>query len=363
MAGLPRGAPALPSGVRDGARRGRRAHLTGRAVSGWIAGMTAVSPFPADAFDPAAAPADLLELNARLRAEHARRADPWDLPVAEVRRAREEGRGIFPAAVPDPDTVATAVDGPAGPVPVRIVVPKTREARGTFLHIHGGGWIFGQAVEYDVRLRRLAETAGVTTVSIDYRLAPENPFPAPQDDCLAVARALLDGRIEGAPATRCAIGGESAGAHLAVTTLLSLRDEDGARPFAAANLVAGLYDLSMTPSAHRFGEERLIINTRDIAGFVHCAVPEGMDLRDPLVSPLFADLSGLPPARFSVGTEDLLLDDTLFMAARLAAAGNAVEIAVTPGGCHVFEAFGTPTGLAANEAANAFIARALDAAG
>jgi len=316
----------------------------------------------AEAFGASAAPADLLALNERLRAEHARRPEPWEFPVAEVRQARNEGKGIFPPAVPDEDAVATAVEGPAGPVPVRVIVPRSRAARGTFLHIHGGGWVFGNAVEYDLRLRRLAESAGVATVSVDYRLAPENPFPAAQDDCLAVARAVLAGRIDGAPATGCAIGGESAGAHLAVVTLLRLRDEDGVLPFVAANLVAGIYDLSMTPSAERWGDDRLIIGTRDIANFVRCAVPKGMDLRDPLVSPLFADLTGLPPARLSVGTEDPLLDDSLFMAARWVAAGNAAELAVTPGGCHVFEAFGTATGEASLEAADRFISRRLDAA-
>lgn len=317
---------------------------------------------PTEPFLEASAAPDLLELNARLRAEHRRRPDPWSFPVAEVRKARDEGKGIFPPARPDPDVEEATVPADGGhPIPIRIIRPKGRAARGTYLHMHGGGWMFGNAAESDPRLRRLAEFAGLTTVSVQYRLAPEDPFPAGPDDCLAVARALIGREIAGAPSDRLAIGGESAGAHLSVVTMLRLREEDGVQPFAAANLVAGVYDLTLTPSA-AMSPERLIINTRDIEGFVACAVPSGTGLREPAVSPMFAGLAGMPPARFSCGTLDLLRDDTLFMTARWAASGHPTELALTSGGCHVFEAFGTPTGEASIAAADAWITSRLDEA-
>jgi acetyl esterase/lipase len=236
-----------------------------------------------------------------------------------------------------------------------VIRPRTREAVGVFIHMHGGGWIFGQAVESDPRLRRMAETTGLATVSIDYRLAPEDPFPAAFDDCLAVARAVLDGAL-GLPTGFLAIGGESAGAHLSVVTLIRLRDEDGVAPFHAANLVAGFYDLSLTPSAARPDDPRIIIDAEDLARFAEFALPAGASPRDPRYSPMFADLSALPPARISVGSGDRLRDDSLFLAQRWAAAGNEAALAVTTGGCHVFEAFGTPSGEASIAAADAWLA-------
>lgn len=309
-----------------------------------------------EAFDTEGGAPDLARLNRHLLDEHARRPDPWSVTVQQARQARLEGKGIFPPARPDPDTALQSVPVPDAPdVPVRVITPKTRKARGTYIHIHGGGWLFGQAIEADPRLRALAETTGLATVSIDYRLAPENPFPAAFDDCLAVARAVLDGSM-GLPTGFMAIGGESAGAHLSVVTLLRLRSEDGATPFHAANLVAGFYDLGLTPSARDTATPRIIINAEDLARFVTLSLPEGANRRDPLYSPLYADLSGLPPARLSCGSRDPLRHDTLFMAQVWADAGNEAELCVTTGGCHVFEAFGTPSGVASLAAADAWLA-------
>ncbi len=103
--------------------------------------------------------------------------------------------------------------------------------------------------------------------------------------------------------------------------------------------MCGCYDLRLTPSAAGWGAEKLVLNTRDIRTFVGHFVPDGVALDDPDVSPILADLSGLPPALLTIGTRDALLDDSLFMAGRWAAAGNGSELAVYPGGAHVFTAF------------------------
>ncbi len=176
-------------------------------------------------------------------------------------------------------------------------------------------------------------------MSVEYRLAPENPYPAAPDDCEAAALWALREAERRFGTGRLAIGGESAGAHLAVVTLLRLRDRHGLTPFRAANLFAGCYDLALTPSAAAYGEERLVLNTRDIRMFTDGFCGPSTDRRDPDVSPLHADLAGLPPALFAVGTRDPLLDDTLFMAARWAAAGNRAEAFIGPGGAHVFHRF------------------------
>src|SRR3712207_3943869 len=230
-----------------------------------------------------------------------------------------------------------SIDGPGGPIPLRIIAPEN--PRGAYLHIHGGGWTIGTADEQDPWLDRLAERCGLAVVSVEYRLAPEHPFPAGPDDCEAAALWLIREAESRFGTSRLFIGGESAGAHLSAVTILRLRDRHGLKPFRGANLFAGCYDLAMTPSVANWGTEPLILNTPGVGAFVDNFCGSDRNLRDPDISPLYADLKGLPPALFSVGTRDLLLDDTLFMASRWAAAGNRAELALWPGGCHVFIRF------------------------
>ncbi|WP_406507474.1 alpha/beta hydrolase [Streptomyces sp. NBC_00212] len=227
-----------------------------------------------------------------------------------------------------------------GGVKVRVFVPD--QVDGVYLHIHGGGWAFGSADGQDERLWRLAEEARLAVVSVDYRLAPEHPFPAGPDDCEAAARWLVNYAAAEFGTKRLLIGGESAGAHLSVVTLLRLRDRHGmAGAFRAAHLLFGPYDLSMTPSQRSFGARRLLSNTDSLRGSYELFTP-GMgeeQRRRAEVSPLFADLAGLPPARIVVGTEDPLLDDSLFLAARWEAAGAPVQLGVVAGAMHGFTLF------------------------
>ncbi|WP_405981842.1 alpha/beta hydrolase [Streptomyces sp. NBC_00158] len=247
----------------------------------------------------------------------------------------------------------------AGGVAVRTFVPGPVD--GVYLHVHGGGWAFGSAAGQDGRLWRLAVRARLAVVSVEYRLAPEHPFPAGPDDCEAAARWL----VEHAPAEfgtgRLLIGGESAGAHLSVLTLLRLRDRHGITgAFRAANLLFGAYDLSMTPSQRSFGSRRLLSNTDTLRGGYGLITP-GMsaeERRAPEVSPLFADLAGLPPARIVVGTEDPLLDDSLFLAARWRAAGAPVRLGVVAGAMHGFTLFPLAVTEREQERERAFLASA-----
>jgi acetyl esterase len=238
---------------------------------------------------------------------------------------------------PSPRAVDRTITGPAGPIRLRTLTPE--RARGVLFHIHGGAWMAGSPEAMDQLSEVVVDTCELAVVSVDYRLAPEHPYPAGPDDCEAAARWLIDHASEEFGSDRLLIGGESAGAHLAAVTLLRLRDRhDLADRFLGANLVFGAYDLSRTPSQRGVG----IDPTADIldgTGFPLDLFLPGMsdeDRRDPDVSPLYADLRGLPPALFSVGTNDHLLDDTLFMATRWELAGNSVELLVypdTPHGC------------------------------
>ena len=278
----------------------------------------------------------------------------------ETRRARATGEGIFPEPVRVDWARDVVVPAPTGDVPVRVFVPEAVD--GVFLHIHGGGWVLGASDQQDVRLAAIAEGLGLAVVSVDYRLAPEHPFPAAMDDCEAVARWLLDGAAADLGSTNLLIGGESAGAHLSVLTLLRLRDAGAAvERFLGANLSYGAYDLGGTPSQRSWGERNLVLSGPIVDWFVEQSLPGTtiVERQDPSVSPLYADLSGLPPALFSVGTLDMLLDDSLFMAARWEHAGNRSELEIYPEAIHGFNGFPSLVTTIANGRQDEFLRRCL----
>lgn len=294
-------------------------------------------------FDPSLIDSETRSLNAAIVEKINATADQWSLPPAEVRRMRALGLGAFPAPVYSPRARIIAIDGPSGPLLLRVIEPQAQDGsavlpRGVLLHFHGGGWTFGTADGQDIRLERFADRLGIVTVSVEYRLAPENPYPAAPDDCEAAALWLVREGINLFGTDCLFIGGESAGAHLSAVTMLRLRDKHNLQPFRAALLTAGCYDLGLTPSARHWGEEKLVLNTLDLKHFIANFIGN-RDPEVPDISPLYADLSNLPPVHFLVGTRDALLDDTLFMYGRWLAAGNVADLAVWRGGAHVFIAF------------------------
>jgi len=227
------------------------------------------------------------------------------------------------------------ISGPAGPLRLRTFVPDQVDA--VLLHIHGGGFVTGSPEMTDLLHEMLSKELNLAFVSVDYRLAPEHPYPAGPDDCEAAALWVLEHAERELGSARLLIGGESAGAHLAACTLLRMRDRhDAADRFAAANLVFGIYDLSGTPSQRATTERPDLLTAEQIEYFAELFTPGRsiQERRDPDISPLYADLHGLPPALFSVGADDHLVDDTLFMAARWELAGNQAELLVYPEGPH-----------------------------
>ena len=310
--------------------------------------------FAPDAVDP-----ETRRLNDAVEKLPATQKPVTELPPQVIRDARERGEGLWGPLETVPEAEPRRLELPGGAVPVRVLRPPDAP-RGVYLHLHGGGWTLGAAHHADVANRRLARRCGVAVVSVDYRLAPEHPYPAAPDDCEAVARWLLRHSASEFGSERLLIGGESAGAHLAVATLLRLRDRDGGHGFAGANLVYGCYDLTLTPSVRRWGARNLVLSTPIIEWFTDHFVPDRARRADPDVSPLYADLRGLPPAHFTVGTEDPLLDDTLFLHARWLAAGNAASLFVAPGGMHGFDAFPHELAKRARRAAARFVAGVLE---
>ncbi|MGU3494649.1 alpha/beta hydrolase [Xanthobacteraceae bacterium A53D] len=298
--------------------------------------MSAFSLDPALFSDAAVAP-DTKMINAAIVKALSKAPNLGLVPWAVVRAARLAGKGSFPLPPESPRARVESIPGPRGEVPVRIYLPDGAPT-GVYLHFHGGGWTIGSAREED-GLNDAIARAGLAVVSVDYALAPEVPYPAAPDDCEAAALWLVREGPGLFGTQRFLIGGESAGAHLAVTTLLRLRDRHGLAPFAGATLHAGCYDLRLTPSARNWGEEPLVLNTADIERFIRNYLRLEGEADNPDVSPLLAKLDGLPKAQFIVGTRDPLLDDTLFMANCWLAAGNGAALEVFPGGCHVFTGF------------------------
>ena len=285
------------------------------------------------------------------------------VPVEQTRRARREGTGIFPAPVLLPQARTIEIDGPDGSIPVRVIAPDG-ESAGVFLHIHGGGWTLGDHDGQDPLLEQTARDTGLTVLSVGYRLAPEHPYPAGPDDCETVALWLRSEQARAAVGEtgRLAIGGDSAGAHLAALTLLRLRDRHGITDaFGAAVLRYGCFDLSMTPSQRLWGDRNLVLSEPITRWFADQFLP-GLDSeqrRHPDISPLFARLRDLPPAIFTVGTLDPLLDDTLFMEARWRAAGQATELQVWPQAPHGFLSLPMTVTDIALAAEHAFVRRQL----
>jgi acetyl esterase len=283
-------------------------------------------------------------LNAEVEAMLASAPSVHTVDVQQTRHARESGESWAGPVVRSDRAVTRTIAGPGGPLELRMVVPERVE--GVFLHVHGGGFALGAADQQDLLLTTVADAAQMAAVSVGYRLAPEQPFPAAPDDCEAAARWLVESAEAEFGTRKLMIGGESAGANLAVLTLLRLRDRHGITgAFAGANLVFGVYDLAMTPSARAWGERNLVISTPIMAWFHSMFLPGATDeeLRSPEVSPLYADLRDMPPALFSVGIRDPLLDDSLFMAARWQAAMNVATLRVYPESIHGFIRF--PTGI------------------
>jgi acetyl esterase/lipase len=296
------------------------------------------NPFDPALFRPDAVTPETRALNEQMVQLLTPTPDWWVVGAETTRVARRRGDGPFPAPVMSQRASIRTIRGTAGnDIPLRIVPPGS--PRGVYFHIHGGGWVLGGSDMQDPKLERIADNTGLAVVSVEYRLAPEHPYPAGPDDCEQAALWLARNAKAEFGSEVLTIGGESAGGHLAAVTLLRMRDRHGYTGFRGANLVYGAYDLSMTPSQRLFGEERLVLRTSDMVQFYNAFLPAITDRRDPDISPLFARLHGMPPALFSVGTADALLDDTLFMHARWIAAGNAAELAIYPGGAHGFTLF------------------------
>ncbi|KPW62962.1 Esterase/lipase [Pseudomonas caricapapayae] len=230
------------------------------------------------------------------------------------------------------------------PVPVRIIRPRGKP-KGVVFDIHGGGWVIGNAQMNDDLNVGMVNACNVAVVSVDYRLAVSTPIEGLMEDCFSAACWLL-GDCEEFAGLPVIVVGESAGGHLAAATLLKLKT----RPellgrVAGTVLYYGVYDLTGTKSVRTAGPDTLVLDGPGMVGAMRSLTPDRSDdkRREPPLSPLYGDLTGLPPALMFVGEIDPLLDDTLQMAERWANLAE-VEMHLMPESPHGFIHF--PTALA-----------------
>jgi acetyl esterase len=258
------------------------------------------------------------------------------LPVEAARTQVEEGNR---ALNPNPPALASIVDlsmpGPAGPIRLRHYRPSDTATLPLVIYYHGGGFVVGSLDSHDRVMRLLALDSGAAVIGVDYRLAPEHPFPAPLDDCVAACGWIRDqaGPL-GIDPDRIVLAGDSAGANLALASLLDLRDR-GAPPCRGGGLFYGCFWRRLdTPTHERFGDGSWRLGTAEMSWFWQHYLD---DLTaDPRAEPLYADLKGLPPLFMTAAALDPLLDDTMEIDRRLEEAGVARQLAVYPGLVHGF---------------------------
>ena len=265
-------------------------------------------------------------LIAALRARPISPDTSWE----ERRRMMEE----WQAALPLPGEVKLEPASAAG-VRAEWVLRPDSDADRAILYLHGGGYALGSIATHRFVMQAIGQAAGARVLGIDYRLAPENPFPAAVEDAVAAWGWIV---ARGLDAGRCAIAGDSAGGGLALATLVALRDRGVPLPGAAA-LLSPWTDLAGTGASVQGKAAQDPMVTQVMLERMAAAYVAGGDLRDPLASPLYADLSGLPPILIQVGSAEILLDDSTRLAERARAAGVEAELEVWEDMVHVFQAF------------------------
>ena len=221
-----------------------------------------------------------------------------------------------------------------GGIPGLMVSPTGADSGRVLIYFHGGGYAVGSPLLYTSMASRIARLTGARVLLPSYRLAPEHPFPAAVDDALAVYRALLE---SGVPAARIAFGGDSAGGGLSLACALAARDAGLPQP-AAIVAYSPWTDLTVSgDSVRRNVATELVLSPDEAERFVTSYMGD-RDRRQPLASPLFADLRGLPPLLIQVSAHEILLDDSLRLADTARLAGTEVELQIWDGVWHVWQA-------------------------
>ncbi len=273
-------------------------------------------------------------------------------PPAEARASFDALVSVIPV-----EDGFTFTEDHLGGIPDLVITGEGQSDKAALLYLHGGGYVVGSAHGYRGLAARLGRAAGVVAHAIDYRLAPENPMPAAVDDAVAAYKALV---ASGIAPSRIVIAGDSAGGGLTLATLVALRDAGEPLP-AAGFLISPWADLDGDGASmkSKAAEDPSLTEQALHNCAAHYA---GTDTRNPVASPIHADLSGLPPLLIQVGSAEILYDDAIRVARAAGAVGTKVTLEVWPKMIHVWHAFAflLTDGREAIEGAGAFMRAAID---
>ncbi|KKZ66166.1 hypothetical protein EMCG_01143 [[Emmonsia] crescens] len=322
--------------------------------------MTSRSSLVVDSakFRPTAVPEATIASNKYLSGVMANPINWWDVDVVKYRDMLLKGETVFPVPVLLPEATDFSIPSrEAGrSIPCRVIRPAgNTPPAGIFMHMHFGGWVLGSEKIQDPRLKNYVDATNLIVISIGYRLAPENPYPASSHDCFDAAEWLIQNGVDEFGAPLKFLGGESVGGHLAMATaqhLLSHKDPKFSQ-FQLKGLVLhfGFFDVSWTPSMFNLKQDPpifidlLFMNKCREATFPDPAT----NFKDPSISPLYFNFfalppeTKLPPSFFTCGTEDIFIDDTMFMSAKWQMAGGEAIVKIVPGAPHGF--FDMPEGM------------------
>ena len=278
----------------------------------------------------------------RLLQEHGLVApDRTQAPLSDVRAAVDRiGAFLGEGSVPLARERDVALPGPHGQVPCRLYLPDGTDKPPLLIYAHGGGFMQGSLSSWDAALRELVRQSGVAALSVDYRLAPEHRFPVAFEEMVAMIRlAAREGTDLGIDPARLAVGGDSAGANLALAAAAALRNAgEGALGFTL--LIYGCFSTDTeSPSWQRFGRGSGLSQTQ-MRWIWETYLERPEQQSDWRAAPILADPAGLPPGHLIVGNLDPLLDDSHRLAARLKEAGVACELTVYDGINHGFIRYG-----------------------
>jgi len=281
---------------------------------------------------------DVMRRNAEIAVEANLGPPPASPDPVESRRRMSIERRWWNEDLPElPKVVDTTLPGPGGDVPVRILYPEIGRALPVIVYFHGGGWVVGSLETHHRAMRFLALKSGCAVVAVDYRLAPEHPYPAPLDDCIAVVRHVQQqGGTLDLDGGAMAVGGDSAGANLAMAAALRARDE-GDSPIKTVLSFYGAFEANAdTASMREFGDGKFGLSREGMSWYWRAYAGPLGDLNDPLLSSMRADLAGLPPTHLFAAELDVLRDDTVEMNKLLRAAGIPGECKIYDGVVHAF---------------------------
>jgi acetyl esterase len=268
-------------------------------------------------------------------------------PLSEVRAAQERvGAFLGEGTVPLEDERDLSLPGPHGQVPCRLYLPDGIERPPLIVYAHGGGFMQGSLDSWDHFLRDLVRQSGVAALSVDYKLSPEVKFPVAYEEMIAVTRlAIREGTGFGIDPSRIAVGGDSAGANLALATALNMRDA-GERALKFQLLIYGVYSTDCdSPSWQRFGQGAGL-NQVNMRWIWETYLEGPQQQEDWRAAPILAELKGIAPAHLIVGSLDPLLDDSNNLVAKLKPAGVPCQLTIYQGINHGFIRYGRLIGTA-----------------